>query len=205
MFHRLLLLCLAALAAACASPGGPREPVRFQSATRSAGSSSFPNWAEPPDVAMEKMAVAPPVIESIGPTATGTSGAEKVGGSLAGSPYKVKEKRVPPDLDGINNAPRKELAAYTIQRLFLDPEDYAVPATTVPCTCPSILVKGINPKPRHSWHFKREVGFKKLFIIFTLPIIHDVINQCVNLFMLHGRKINSADITVNPNHRWQTC
>jgi hypothetical protein len=133
MFHRLILLCLAALAAACASPGGAREPVRFPSAARPAGSSSFPNWAEPPDVAMEKMAVAPPVVESIGPTATGTSGAEKVGGYLAGSPYKVKEKRVPPDLDGINNAPRKELAAYAIQRLFLDPEDYVVPATTVRC------------------------------------------------------------------------
>jgi len=55
MVHRLVLLCAVVLAAACASPGGPREPVRFESATRPAGSSSFPNWAEPPDVAMEKM------------------------------------------------------------------------------------------------------------------------------------------------------
>jgi hypothetical protein len=131
--HRSLLLCLVALAAACASPVGPREPVQFESATRPAGSSSFPNWAEPPDVAMEKMAAAPPVVRSVVPTATGTSGAEKVGVLLADLPYKVKQKRVPPDLDGINNAPRKELAAYAIQRLFLDPEDYVVPATTVRC------------------------------------------------------------------------
>jgi hypothetical protein len=45
----------------------------------------------------------------------------------------VKAKRAPEDLDGINNAPRKELAAYALQRLFLDPEDYVVPSTAIRC------------------------------------------------------------------------
>jgi hypothetical protein len=35
--------------------------------------------------------------------------------------------------DGINNSPRKELAAWVIQRLFLEPEDYVAPYTTAYC------------------------------------------------------------------------
>ena len=67
MVHRLILICAVALAAACTSPVGPREPVKFQSATRPAGSSSFPNWTEPPDVAMKDMATAPPAVTSVNP------------------------------------------------------------------------------------------------------------------------------------------
>jgi hypothetical protein len=36
-------------------------------------------------------------------------------------------------LDGINNSPRKELAAWKIQQLFLEPEDYVVPFTIAYC------------------------------------------------------------------------
>jgi hypothetical protein len=74
-----------------------------------------------------------PRVRKIEATATGTSGAEEVEVYLEGVDFRVKSKKVPPDLDGINNAPRKELAAYAIQRLFLDPEDYVVPATTLRC------------------------------------------------------------------------
>jgi len=133
MVHRLLVICVVALATACVSPVGPREPVEFQSATRPAGSSSFPNWDEPPDVAMKQMATAHPVFDSAAPTATGTSGAEKIDTLWGESHRKFKEKVVPKELDGINNAPRKELAAYAIQRLFLDPVDYVVPATSLRC------------------------------------------------------------------------
>jgi hypothetical protein len=72
-------------------------------------------------------------VHQIGRTASGTGGAERVGLYLAGVEYRVKSKEVPEDLDGINNAPRKELASYAIQPLFLDREDYVVPATTLRC------------------------------------------------------------------------
>ena len=35
--------------------------------------------------------------------------------------------------DGFNNTPRRELAAYVLQRLFLDPADYVVPPTVGRC------------------------------------------------------------------------
>jgi len=65
----------------------------------------------------------------------GTSGAERVKLHCpsAGEDFWVKAKRMPEDLDGINNAPRKELAAYAVQRLFLDPEDYVVPTSVSRC------------------------------------------------------------------------
>jgi hypothetical protein len=44
----------------------------------------------------------------------------------------VEWKPMPRLLDGINDSPRKELAAYQFQELFLDPGDYVVP-TSAPC------------------------------------------------------------------------
>ena len=40
-----------------------------------------------------------------------------------------------------NNNPRKELVAYAIQKLFLDPQDYVVPVTTAACISKDVLRK----------------------------------------------------------------
>lgn len=46
----------------------------------------------------------------------------------------VKWKPVPPrSMDGWNNSPRKEIAAYEIQRWLLDPPDHVVPTSVVRC------------------------------------------------------------------------
>jgi hypothetical protein len=129
---RLLCLGLLALLPACASVG-PREPVRFGAASRPAGAESFPNWTAPPAEAMRAMVGDEAHLESVKYTEAGTSGAREIEVSLGGTSFKLKAKEVPEDLDGINNAPRKELAAYAIQRFFLDPEDYVVPATVLRC------------------------------------------------------------------------
>lgn len=49
------------------------------------------------------------------------------------SVMKVKWRAAPPKGDAYNNNPRKELAAYAIQKLFLDPQDYMVPVTVAVC------------------------------------------------------------------------
>jgi hypothetical protein len=73
---------------------------------------------------------------------SGTTGALKVTLDFPdeGVTFKLKAKQMPARwsplkgrLDGINNSPRKELAAWKIQRLFLDPEDYVVPASLAYC------------------------------------------------------------------------
>jgi hypothetical protein len=141
-------VAMLALLPACASVG-PREPVKFAEATRPAGSEDFPNWYMPPDQAFRMMAEGETEVERVARTAAGTSGAEKVELLVAGTPIQLKTKEVPSDLDGVNNAPRKELAAYAIQSLFLDPEDYVVPATTMRC---------IPVAVRQKWHDEKVVA-----------------------------------------------
>ncbi len=50
-----------------------------------------------------------------------------------GRVISAKFKRAPDDLDAFNNSPRREIAAYEMQKLFLDPADYVVPPTVVTC------------------------------------------------------------------------
>jgi hypothetical protein len=55
----------------------------------------------------------------------------------------AKWKRVPPFLDTVNNSPRREIAAYEVQKLVLEPEDYVVPTSVLRCVPASLF-----PEPR---------------------------------------------------------
>lgn len=127
-----------ALALACASSLGPRDrqPVRFGEAPSPHTEDLYPNWPAPPDQTYELMMRGTAEIRETGDAGGGTTGAMKftVYFPAADVEMAVKWKDVPKDLDGFNNAPRKELAAYAFQRIFLPPEDYVVPATVVRCT-----------------------------------------------------------------------
>jgi hypothetical protein len=46
-------------------------------------------------------------------------------------PYRVKLRRAEPGAEDFNNRPRYDLAAYELQKLFLDPGDYVVPPTAL--------------------------------------------------------------------------
>lgn len=50
-----------------------------------------------------------------------------------GSPMLVKWARAPRGGGTFNNQPRYELAAYRLQKLFLEPEEYVVPPTAIRC------------------------------------------------------------------------
>lgn len=51
----------------------------------------------------------------------------------AGRTLKLKWKRAPRGGEGWNNTPRREIAAYEIQKWFLDPDAYVVPTTVARC------------------------------------------------------------------------
>jgi hypothetical protein len=60
----------------------------------------------------------------------------------------LKWKAAPPgDADGWNNAPRKELAAYEVQKWFLSPEDYVVPTTIGRCV-PLEAYRELDPEAK---------------------------------------------------------
>ena len=69
----------------------------------------------------------------------GVTGARKVTIRIAGQAQDLtlKAKDFPSGLDGSNNSPRREIAAYFLQRFFLDPVDYVVPTAGVRCIPPA--------------------------------------------------------------------
>jgi hypothetical protein len=139
----------ATLAAACGPPkwtaGMPLRP-----APRAAESRPGENWPLPPEDAEQLFAKAPLRLRSLKPTAQGVAGAYKAAVQFPrGRRVAVKWKTVPAgDFDGWNNNPRKELAAYAVQRWFLDPKDYVVPTTALRCILVDAfqeLVPGATP------------------------------------------------------------
>src|SRR3989344_214009 len=67
----------------------------------------------------------------------------------------------------------------------------------------TVLVEGVNPKACHAGYFEGEVGLEELLEILALLVVHDVVDQCMHLFMVQRRQIDPANITVDPNHRRQ--
>ena len=62
---------------------------------------------------------------------------------------KVKWKQSPPQARRYNNDPRRELASYAIQKLFLAPQDYVVPVTVMTCIPEEEIAQtGLNAKPQ---------------------------------------------------------
>lgn len=94
------------------------------------------NWSLPPDVAERLLAGAPAELVAMKATSSGVAGAFKAEVAFPedGRHVDVKWKEVPRDgMDGWNNNPRKELAAYAVQKWFLAPKDYVVPTVVLRC------------------------------------------------------------------------
>jgi hypothetical protein len=97
---------------------------------------SFPNWPLPPDRVEDLLLNYERKLEQQSAAGSGTTGAQQVvvlfpaTGETLKFKWKLMEGIWKPfygRLDGVNNSPRKEIAAWKIQELFLDPEDYVVP------------------------------------------------------------------------------
>ena len=69
------------------------------------------------------------------PAGGGVTGAYKLAlySETLGRQFLAKWKEVPRGLESWNNSPRRELAAYQVQKLFLDPEDFVVPPSVLRC------------------------------------------------------------------------
>lgn len=140
---------LAAVLASVSLGGCTVLPVRRAPAAQSYASrpspheaAPFPNWPVPPHEAERLVLHSRHKLVSEKSAGSGTTGAEKEvisfpdDGLVVGIKWKLMDPRrklYSDRLDGINNSPRKELAAWRIQRLFLEPESYVVPFTTAYC------------------------------------------------------------------------
>jgi hypothetical protein len=94
------------------------------------------NWSLPPEIAERLFARAPGELVALKHTPSGVAGAFKAEVVFPedGRHVDVKWKEAPHgDMNGWNNNPRRELAAYVVQKWFLEPEDYVVPTTALRC------------------------------------------------------------------------
>jgi hypothetical protein len=94
------------------------------------------SWPLPPAQVEKLAATGAGEVRARKETSSGVTGAEKftVFYPEIGRAIDLKWKAAPPgDADGWNNAPRKELAAYAIQKWFLPPEQYVAPTTVGRC------------------------------------------------------------------------
>ncbi len=129
---------LVAVSGGCTSPTVTPPPGPAPVETTRDAIAEFPNWPIPPLEAERVLAEGDLTVLSERYAGRGLTGASRVELRAAGHPesFSAKWKPMPAGLDGINNAPRKELAAYQIQRILLEPSDYVVPTSVARCMPP---------------------------------------------------------------------
>jgi len=144
---KLALILLTATVVGCASSRGG-TPLAFSEADAPREPTPSSNWSLPAERAEEFLRSAPYEIRAVQGAGAGVTGATKVDlifetteededevylWEMDGD-VDLKAKPFPtPHLDGWNNNPRKEIAAYEVQKLFLEPRDYVVPTTVARC------------------------------------------------------------------------
>lgn len=146
MKRRLHLTCLVLLGftasylAGCSTAPRHGASLQFKEAPSPSVKGEFPNWQYSPhalETRIYKRAAAGKLQgEEAKRTAHGTTGALVLvtRDEVSGKDIKWKfKKNVPGWVDSFNTSPRKEIAAYEVQKFFLDPEDYVVPTALPIC------------------------------------------------------------------------
>jgi len=135
LLNGLMLLAFAGPLSCAMLPHPLEGEVGFEPGPAPKQADPWRNWPMRPETFVQVMQTRDGVVKQARRTATGTSGAQKVVARMDGSEEDLtfKWKDVPSDLDGINNAPRKEAAAYDVQKLFLDEEFFVVPPSVFKC------------------------------------------------------------------------
>ncbi len=146
-----MLPATAALLLGLAGCAGTSKPVTMQVREPAPGSAIPVNWPAPPEEFERRLAGEPLELRKIAGAGAGTTGALKLELFFPqhGDTITFKWKAVPAgDADGMNNAPRKEIAAYQLQAWFLDPPDYVVPTAALRCLPPEMLQShGVAAEP----------------------------------------------------------
>ena len=127
--------------AGCASRGTVEDrQLQFKKAPSPSVKGQFPNWQFPPKeletTIYQRAKEGKLHAKEVERTARGTTGALVLinHDEVSGKDIKWKfKKNVPGWVDSFNTSPRKELAAYQVQKLFLDSEDYVVPTCLAFC------------------------------------------------------------------------
>ncbi len=137
-------------------------PLEFETAEMPPTAKEFPNWPYPPKVIESRLPTDLDAMDfevvSSKRTAQGTTGARVLKLTFPEAPggpneVRFKWKEMPrkttsdtKPLEAHNDSPRRQIAAYEVQKLFLDPEDYVVPTSLAFCVPLAQHGKG-DPRP----------------------------------------------------------
>jgi hypothetical protein len=88
-------------------------------------------------------------------------------------PYRVKLRRAEPGAEDFNNRPRYDLAAYALQKLFLDPAEYVVPPTALRWV-PLAELRPYAPEARPTFRGSDEVLVVLQYWLQEVKVIADV-------------------------------
>jgi len=88
-------------------------------------------------------------------------------------PYRVKLRRAEPGAEHFNNRPRYDLAAYELQKLFLDPAEYVVPPTALRMV-PLADLRPWAPEARPTFRGSDEVLVVLQYWLQEVKVIEDV-------------------------------
>ena len=88
-------------------------------------------------------------------------------------PYRVKLRRAEPGAEDFNNRPRYDLAAYELQKLFLDPAEYVVPPTALRMV-PLADLRPWAPEARPTFRGSDEVLVVLQYWLQEVKVIEDV-------------------------------
>jgi len=133
---RILVLFASVVAAACGSPRAASSQDWLQRISGRGGTPAGRHWPVSPGRLEKLLQTGKGSVRDRTPISTGVTGADRltVYFPAIGRSVRVKWKAAPPgDADGWNNSPRKELAAYELQKWFLPPSAYVVPTTAARC------------------------------------------------------------------------
>jgi len=106
------------------------------------------HWQIAPDRARRILRDAPFEVRAVEAAPSGTTGAYKLGLYFPQEKLtlRAKWKAVPDGGDGLNNSPRKEIAADALQRLVFSERDYVAPPAVLRCVERKALPEAVRPR-----------------------------------------------------------
>jgi hypothetical protein len=67
----------------------------------------------------------------------------------------------------------------------------------------AVLVEGVDPEAGHAGQLEGEVGLEELLVVLALLVVHDVVDEGMDVLVLHRRQVDPLDVAVDADHRWQ--
>jgi len=91
-------------------------------------------------------------------------------------PYRVKLRRADPGAEDFNNRPRYDLAAYVLQKTFLEPAEYVVPPTALRMM-PLSELRPWSPEARPTFKGSDDVLVVLQYWLHEVTVIADVLDR----------------------------